>query len=159
MKYGIGIEVPRRSRSCHTCEKPFEKGHEYFSMLLQEQKGLLRNDFCPACWKQQPCFTYWKARIPEKLDQREEEKSRLELAFEIMREAIAQDNLEEAFILSLFLARKKYLILREEVDHEGEKVQLYEVVHSEEMLPIKRVDVTRLEVDRIQKQISEKLII
>jgi len=76
----------------------------------------------------------------------------------LLRLAIQNDTPEdrdEAFILALYLMRKRILCFRQEIDQLGERIQLYEVNATEEILPIKKVE--KVPIETVRERIAAKL--
>lgn len=134
------FQIPRRATQCHQCRTPFLPGSEYYSCLGEE-----RTDFCPECFKN-PGTIFWKGAVPLK---REPHTNRTEEALELLRECRE----EMAYILALYLVRQKALIKRQEVDD----CILYEVCATEEILSIKQVDIAKIDVAEVQKEIADRL--
>jgi hypothetical protein len=158
------IEIPKRGATCAKGGEPLVAGEEYYSVLLEdpEKPGYLRQDFCLKCWQElQPkAFkSYWKARVPKQWKPPKKEESPFDRAFRILREDLQNptpENLNEAFILSIFLSRKRRLLLRQEIVHEGEAAYLYEDPATEEILCIKKVEVSALKREEIQQALAKK---
>lgn len=156
----LKLEIPRRSRKCHKGEEELFPGMEYCSTLTDGEEGnYLRRDFCIACWQglsdEERGETHWRSKIPKK----EEEtlpKDRDDRAMALLKQLRAT-SLQEAFVLALFLVRRKRLIWRQEVEPDGEKFDLYEEVGTEEMIPVKKIPLTDIETAKIQEQIADRL--
>ena len=92
-------------------------------------------------------MTSWKGKVPAKT-KLEEKTDRLEKALVLLRDG--EDPVEK-MILALFLARKKWLHLRDEYKKGERTILLYEVVATEEMLEIEK---KVLELKDAEKQAS-----
>jgi len=70
-------------------------------------------------------------------------------------------NLEEesiqAFVLAIYLERKRLLFFRREIEQEGHSMNLYEVAETEEMLCVKKVPLSALQIDKVQRELAKKL--
>jgi len=113
------IDIPRRSRHCAECEVPFTPGAPYYSLLTH---AFERCDSCETCWNEPASgdvITYWKASVPTKEEKVELSHDRDERAWQLFQMAVEEKNDEEAFILSLYLARKRIIVSRQEVVEEG----------------------------------------
>lgn len=141
-------EIPRRSRLCVQCCSSFAPGAVYYSSLSESFE---RSDYCFNCFQDQEekGSIFWKAAIPEKVKVQTKQAERaLELLRNIYREEEGM-----ASILALYLQRQKLIIRRQEV----EEATLYEVVETEEILSIKKVDPSQLDVESLQSEISKRL--
>lgn len=159
----IQIEIPRRSHRCQDGGEEFTPGMEYFSLISEEpSKGYQRFDYCPECWeknKEKPGI-HWKSKIPEKANMAQDEqfKSRNEKALYLLKEALKGDSNElrnEAFVLGLLLNRCKVLVARQQL--EEEKMTLYEVISSEEMLCVPKVELSQIQTESLQNDLAQKL--
>lgn len=146
------FEVPRRAAKCCKGEEPLNPGEDYISVLSKNHE---RSDYCLSCFpgpKDLPGDTlgFWKATIPEKI---ERPTTKNERAMQLLHEALSEKKENLAFVLALYLARKKVLKLRQELKDSF----LYEVLETEEMLQIEKVDLSSLEVEEIQQNIANTL--
>ena len=64
---------------------------------------------------------------------------------------------ETATIVALLLQRKRKLIARQEMEVEGKKVRLFEVIETEEMLAVPLVNLSHTTSETLQKTLEEKL--
>jgi hypothetical protein len=162
------FEIPRRGRHCTAAQEELIPDMDYYSLLIEvpEQGGYVREDFCAACWEKadkQRGKVSWKAKVPTKktadtiVDLKREEKAML-----LFRETLAQGEAGDAvrlFVLALYLARRKLLVLRQQVVEQGHTYFLYEVTSNEEMIYIQKIDLTkmRLRITEIQQSLAEQL--
>lgn len=167
-KFTFQVEVPRRSRVCVSGEEEFSPGMHYYSMLLEGADGnLARQDFCISCWEKarqewaQKAISYWKSTVTSKKEvDVAANQTRDERACALLKQALSSDSLEdkaEAFMLALYLARKRLLYMRQELLQNGSLFQLYEVAATEEMLCVKKIPLSQMQVTVIQQRIAEKL--
>lgn len=159
----LTFTIPRRSRSCEACQEKFDPGAEYASALTDgDKEGLVRHDFCKRCWNDERLEEhkgFWKAVVPEKKSITKDPEGHYLEVLELLREEIENDTQESrgyAFILALYLTRKKQLILRQEIDLDGQQAFLYEVLSTEEMLCVKNVTLTLEEMQTIQQSLTER---
>lgn len=162
------FEIPRRHRACVLGKEDFSPGQFYFSLLENLDEGVERKDYCLECWnslhKQNCAYTegkiFWKSSIPKKKEVSEEALRRDEKALKLLREyatSTSQNERSQAFILALLLTRNKLLQLKQEFQEDGYLLQLYEVRSTEEMITIQKVDLSLIQTDLVQTQLSEKL--
>lgn len=164
------IEIPRRSSICSKGNEVLAPGSEYYSVLTEDlNTTYIRQDFCLNCWleskqgdSQQKKKNYWKAKVADsKKELADVFGSRDERAMELLKVAMQRNEVDdqaEAFVLALYLARRKIICLRKQLHHaELGAINLYEVIATEEMLSIKRMELARLEVEKIQQSIACKL--
>ena len=149
------LAIPPRSRRCCVEQEDFYPGGEYYSLLEMEGvEEYRRRDFCPACWSKEdfnPRKIFWRSRVPAKEHQPETvEQDKEALIF--LRELLESGQEAQAFVLALFLARNRLLRLLKEV-HE---LHLYEVVDTEEILCVKKVALSTIQVEEVRKALADK---
>lgn len=150
------IAIPRRASFCAHGQESFVPGMEYYSLLKENSEGILqRFDYCPACWKEIASNenAFWKNRLPL----RQEVKENLpfiEMALEFLRQnALQNEKEEELAIYALYLCRKKKLHFVQEVIKEGKTFLIYEVDETEEMLFIPKVDISKIDANKIKEKL------
>ena len=160
------IEIPKRATHCAKGGEPLLHGTEYYSILSRQENGesYQRKDFCPSCWEKgghSKEISSWKSVVPQKKEALELPKHKDERALFLLKEALANpessENTAEAFVLALYLARKRLIVLRQEMLRE-EKVPIciYEVIETEEMLCVPKISVSNLRVEEVQAELSKK---
>lgn len=167
VKLPFQIEIPRRSNACAIGNELFAHGANYYSLIIDNEGILLRRDYCEACWehaKKNPELaskTFWKSRVVGKKLEEDKLKNRDERALEILKAALVlpdDESAAEAFIMALYLTRRKILAFRQQIQREdGVSINLYEVVATEEMLAVKTVALSNLKAESLQKRIADKL--
>ncbi|MCB1113632.1 MAG: hypothetical protein KDK62_02635 [Chlamydiia bacterium] len=154
----IIVEIPRRARKCARDESPFHAGTPYFSRLIPLKEGRYeREDFCEACWKEEspsPGSISWKGEVPKKTakDKRED---KIEGWFELLEqllESTEEQSQKQAYLLALFLKRKRALAERGML--EGN--HLFEVIETEEAILVPKVKLTRDDLP-LQELLAQKL--
>lgn len=158
------IEIPRRSLHCALGNESLQEGMWYYSVLEEE----VRRDYCCRCWMEMGeklPHPFWKAKVLTKTSsQKRQVVDFSRYAFLLLKEALSKGNeeeaqeeaQEEAFVLALYLARKRQLILRSEMQREKETFFLYEVVETEEMLTVKKLDLSTVEAEKVQNDLAKK---
>lgn len=159
------INIPKRSPICTTHKERFLPGEEFFSFLVEEKKGQIqREDVCKECWNKKqanellsPPFFYWKSILEEKKEKKL--TTRVELALKTFLE-MAADSLSDPhqlFFLALFLQRSKQIALRKEWNQEGILYHLYEVLQTEQFVTVQTINMAKIDVEQIQKDLAAKL--
>lgn len=160
------LEIAKRAPQCAACSEAFQPKQKYYSQILEKDEGeLFRRDFCIKCWDsvygKEQIITAWQGVVPIELEKKDEFLSRDQKAMALIKEMIADDtpeNRQYAFILGLYLARKRHISLRKEVAlKDGRKALLYEVLETEEMLSVPKMELSHLEIETIQKALAPKL--
>ena len=157
----IPIEIPRRQRQCARGQEPFTQGMAYVSRLTLIKDGeYTREDFCVDCWakEQDKGYISWKGEVPRKTAV-EKKTDRLEKALDILKQGLESDVAEdqkEAFLLALFLQRKKWLLSRGEFRRKGHEKLLFEVAGTEEMIEVPKIPLSASD-GALQERIAQKL--
>lgn len=150
------LQIPKRAACCSHGKEPFKEGMEYYSIIKHEKENIyVRQDYCHNCWRESKHIekTYWKGKIQSK--ETVELKSSEERALAYLEEILThEDKKQEAFILALFLVRKKMLAYRKSI----EGFDLYEKLANEEMIAIPKITISQLDIPFLQKSLAEKLI-
>ena len=116
------FKIEASSHRCHTCQRVFAVGEEYFSAVTetQEEDRLARHDFCPACWgpESAACFSFWKTRVPEPETPNDRgprlvDMGRLMQLFEHLADALNVQAQRFRYVLALVLMRKSRLKILE----------------------------------------------
>lgn len=159
------IKLPRRSNACQKCGQNLLAGSNYFSTISSDKLSaeLQRSDYCHTCSAEPltAADSHWKSTIAVKKTLLIGADKRLETALGLLLNTSngSDEPLspEEAFFLALYLARKRILLFKKEIDDAGVRHQLFEVVDTEEMLAVKKVDFNAVDAATLQKAIAKKL--
>lgn len=145
------FDIPRRSSRCCEGDEILKQGDEYYSVLLQDSKTdkFFRKEFCLSCWNkssQKNGSIHWKAKVPVKKKQEDslEDKQLIVKLQEFAKSNTAEEK-AKALALSLYLMRKKKVILRKEIERAGEETIFFEVPDSGETFKIKKVPLNQLQ--------------
>lgn len=169
LKTSFLIEIPKRAQTCCKCQTPFKGGEEYQTALFEGAQDVPfeRCDFCLPCFQKNvkenadslPLST-WKSVVPMKKEESPLPKQKDDRAMYLLKEALAKNDeqsIEEAFILALYLARKRILAMRQEVPLENQRKGLvYEVLETEEMLCVPKVPLNELAIEKVQEELAKK---
>lgn len=161
------IDIPRRSHLCALGNEPLKEGTTYYSLLEEGAQEMIRRDYCPLCWEKVSAKgdsmghrAFWKSKILPKKREAHQVVDFSHYAFLLLQEALqhrTEEAQEEAFVLALYLARKRQLLLRQEIEREpGERYFLYEVAATEEMLAVKKLDLSKVKTEKVQDNLARK---
>lgn len=165
MMLGPFIEqIPKRAECCTLSEEPFRGGDTYYSVLFEGKEGYIRHDYHQKVWDQvkeeatAKGGLCWKGKtpMPEKKDKPQTLKDRLSKAWKIFQtwsEEEDQNHTHHLYFLAMYLRRQRIFTHRKE----GKTFDLYEHARSEKMFKIPKIDLTDLQIEAIQKEISEAL--
>lgn len=156
----VQVQIPRRSSFCAKGGEKLFPGADYYSILEQQETGeFIRQDYCSTCWhtEDRATKTYWKSKVPLKKEAAQPQ-DRLAKAVFLLKEAVQQpETLEEAFVLALYLARARQLVLRQECEREGKMYYLYELPKTEEWITVQKLSLSTLDIQAIQQSLAQKL--
>lgn len=159
------IDIPKRGHACHGQGELFVPGMDYYSFFYNDpEKGTQRHDYCLQCWQNFPEYEQaaagkvtWRSRVAAGKETPFGPTVRDQRIHALFHHSSEQDPAER-FILAIYLQRKKRLFLRSEYkDESGQVILLYEIPETEEMLPIHKVPLSSIHVQKIQTHLAEKL--
>lgn len=153
MKAPFQIVIPKRGASCSICQISFASGQEIQSQLLEKEEGWLRQDSCSGCFSPIPKAVVWKHTIGLEEKKSPETSGRIEKMVILLQKLIespSQEEHEEAFLLALYLVRKKVLVHRT-------KMGLYENLETGEMYLIPKLDFSHFSAQNAEIRLQTKL--
>lgn len=165
----LPIEIPKRSGCCKQNGEPFLPGQHYYSVLTREEgeeTAYVRHDYCDSCWQQikSKHGISWNSMVPIKKQESELPKRRDERALYLLKETLRDLEREgasaEAFVLALYLARRRLIVWRQEYERKGKPpISIYEVMESEEMLGVPKIALSELHIEHTRQQLAQKLYV
>lgn len=163
------IEIPKRNSLCAQGQEPFTSDMEFYSVLRDgvEEGVYIREDYCLKCWEKlsaentlENIRSTWKSKVPVKKEVSELPKERDARAMYLLKEALLRqepDDIAEAFILAMYLARKRIIYFRRDlVLADGQNASIYEVSQTEEMLCIPKMALSVLQIEKVQRALAVK---
>lgn len=163
------IAIPRRGSCCAQGNEPLLPGMEYHSVLKDgNEEGVYeRKDYCAKCWeilnKQHhfdQALSFWKSAVPKQKEVSELPKQRELRALILLKDALKSTEegaAAEAFVLSLFLARRRRLHFKQEIQLPNKPLSsIYEDSETEEILCVPKMPLTDLQVERLQADLAKK---
>lgn len=155
----ITQEIPKRASMCCSCQTPFARGVELLSVLLEVPP--FRSDYCTHCAENAPKDTpKWRSRVPQKIKSPYADLKRDERALALFKDLLKDpaDRWGEIFILAQYLEREKIFVLRQDgISMQGIPLSIYELVATEEMFRIPRLDPKALPLEKIQETLAHHL--
>lgn len=165
------IQIPKRSKVCFLGQEILSPGMDYYSLLIENNTHEYeRQDFCALCWSKfldtpdpgkKTLGKHWKSKVPTKKDAPQVPQNRDEQILSLLRSSLTGDmpeDRDESFVLALYLARKRFMLLRKEIAQEDRSIiQLYEIPETEEMILIPKIELSSLQIETIQLKIAKKL--
>lgn len=157
-------DIPKRQSQCSEGAHSFQPGDKCYTLVSLHSQEWQRRDLCEGCWQAlqergmpEGIKSYWTINIPSKAAAEMLPKHKEERALVLLKRALASQeplNERESFVLALFLARRKFLFLRQEIEQLGETIYLYETADTEELLPVKKVTLHPHDIDILQNRLA-----
>lgn len=164
MKSFFQIQIPKRSHCCQTCQALFKPSQEIISLLdVNEDDEWMRVDFCLQCKaEERGDRTLWKSRIAKKGEVTlQETTDEAERALPLLLKLVSSEQIEEqeeAFMLAIYLTRKKWLAQRKDtLKRDGRQFVLFEQLDNNDMILVPKIDPFKLSIPAIQKRLKMKL--
>jgi hypothetical protein len=119
------VEIPRPSRTCSVSRRDFRPNEPFFSVLIDENDSLLRQDIAVEHWTGPPkeFFGWWKSMVKHVSNNApfQETGETLQNLFE--RLTVQPGEADTLYILTLLLLRRKLLRYEKEIaDEQGNKL-------------------------------------
>ncbi len=158
------FEIPKMGPCCVHCRMKWDDGAVCHSSIYEGPEGhWIRQDVCHLCQEyllrnSEERF-FWQARVAAKPKKEMPSFEPINKAIELLRCSLTDNRVSagEAFVLALFLKRKKKLIEKKEiVSPSGEICVLYEDPCSDEAFAIPKLNLDSLEVEKIQQELKLK---
>ncbi len=156
----LNYEFKRTSRTCCVSGRVFQRGEEFISALIENDRGeTVRQDFAIEAWNQPPedCIGWWKTRLPVigKGNVYWAPKDVLLSYFHHLQEIDEQTDLR--YVMSLLLVRKRILKLVETVEVDGIEVMHLKNLSDDSKYEVPVIQLSSQRVTEIQEELSEKL--
>jgi hypothetical protein len=155
--------IRARSEICAGCQKPFDDEEEFYSMLLETPEGMIRSDYCAACWPavaRDQAVSIWQSvfRAPPPPPPEAMQK---ETAESLFRKIIADEDpssVNTLYILAVMLERRRLLIERDvQIQEDGTKIRVYEYRRTNEVFLITDPDLKLVELQHVQEEVVARL--
>jgi hypothetical protein len=125
----LQYQIQPSSRRCCVTGRELKPGERYFSVLLEVEGKLVRQDYAPEAWPGPPgeAFSFWMGKVPEQEGpHRPPINDALLLdCFTRLENDARPDRVNFRYVLALLLLRRKRLKFEEaRTDHEREILRL-----------------------------------
>lgn len=155
------LRIPRRANHCFKGGENLEPGMEVYSLLLVVEEEAKREDYCPKCWeehfqKKEKDVTFWKGKIPSRVEKKDRSLSEDEKAIELIQELVVEESQEAvqlAFFLSLYLERKKLIQRKKELKGS----HMFFIPSAGELVAVKKVQLRGISVQDLQSSLEKRL--
>ncbi len=138
------IKIGKSARVCAACETEFAHGQQLASRVRQTEEGLVREDFCQACWTDEKAQQAYSSWFPVYHDpavvnaEPPEAHSPLRQAFYESVESAERVDLAKAYLAAQLLRRQKvFRLIKESDEADGEtKIALYTDKHEDRLIEV-----------------------
>ena len=155
----LNFDFKRTNRKCSASDRPFERGEEFVSALVDVDGELVRKDFALKSWKEPPenCIGWWKSRMPD-LDKGRVYWAPTDVLLAYFEHLIEQpDSQDAAYVMAVLLVRRRTLHMVE-TDETTEPPTL--IVHHRKTgtdYRVTAVDIPSHRITEIQDELAEHL--
>ena len=151
--------INKGARACSTCERRFEEGEEYLSVLFEDAGGFLRKDYCIACWDGGECFSFWRTRVPTREQKRKllADDSVLMNFFQRLEGQGETQRVNFRYLLALILMRKKLLKFDDIVREDGDEYLVLREWRGERQYRVLNPQLSDEQVDVVKEDLTEIL--
>lgn len=148
--------------NCRVCGTEFQEQQTYYATLIDESSRIDRYDYCENCWddqRGQQSFSFWRAKVPARQEQRQLFVSN-DVLLDVFRRLVTNDGKgKEAFtfVLALVLMRKRLVRqIATDNDHDGEWWTV-KLTGSDDQHRIHNPNLTEDQFSQIREQLNEVL--
>ena len=155
----LNFDFKRTSRKCSASDRPFERGEEFVSALVEINGELVRKDFASESWEEPPenCIGWWKSRMPD-LDKGRVYWAPNEVLLTYFQHLLSQPETQDAaYVMAVLLVRRRTLHMVE-TDESTEPPTL--VVHHRKTkteFRVAAIDIPSHRITEIQNELGEHL--
>jgi len=152
------FDFKKSSRKCYECDRTFQPGDGFFSVLLETEDGSPdRRDFGVEHWGGPPedCIGWWKCSVPEIGEgQVYWAPKQVMLAYfeSVLSKPATQDI---AYVAGLLLCQKR--ILKMEDNRGNESIMVLKDRSSNNVFEVPVAELTSQRLNEIQEELSERL--
>jgi hypothetical protein len=159
------IKIGKSGHQCAACASPFVHEQEMMSLVRIQDRVLVREDYCHACWSPEHAtgsFSVWSPRFydPKVAEQEPAEVfSPLRRVFYEAVESEARHELAVAYLSAQLLRRQKvFRLLKESDGPEGTvKLTLYADRIADKLIEVRDPNLSYAELDAGRRVLMERL--
>ena len=159
--------IQSRGHQCHACNKPFEDGISYHTVLAYENNEYVRQDICTTCWAQEGegapsrkgFISTWQGtyEAPPPAPPEAIQKDNAEGLLRKLVETGETRWREASYILAVMLERKRVLKVKEQIKEADSRVFVYEMSHSGDVFTIPDPNLKMEELEQVQIEVATLL--
>ena len=155
----INFEFKRTNRKCSVSSRTFESGEEYYSVLLDEDEQLVRQDIGKDQWNEPPenCVGWWISKVPD-LEQGKVYWAPKDVLLAYFQHLLDQPNQQDtAYVMAILLLQKKQFRLLDTTQEDGIELMSVTCNATKERFSVPVVSVSDQRIAEIQNELAEKL--
>lgn len=160
--------IQSRAHRCQACDHAFADKETYHTVLSDEKSDYIRLDVCESCWQSQYAegaaerkgfVSYWQGQyeVPPPAAPEPIQKATAESLLRLLVEENDPANAAASFILAVMLERKRQLKVKEQLEHDGRRVFIYEQPGTGDLFTIPDPDLQLDQLDSVQHQVAHLL--
>lgn len=161
----MDIRISKSARVCRACERDFVHEEPVYSVVRIQEKELIREDFCSACWedgRKASAYSHWNTRYydPRVAEQEPAEiYSPLRQAFYESVESEDRVELAKAFLAAQLLRRQKaFRQIKESDESDGEvKIVLFNDRIGNRLIEVRDPNFTYAELEQGRVLLMQRL--
>jgi len=160
--------IQSRAHACQACGKAFADKQSYHTLLFEEKQQFLRQDVCEPCWKLQFAegsndrkgfVSQWHGvyHAPPPAPPEAIQKESAESLLRKLIEANDPTHGPVCYILAVMLERKRLLKIKEQTQHDGHRVFVYEHPKSGDIFTITDPNLQLNQLEEVQRATADLL--
>jgi hypothetical protein len=147
------------AKSCAKSGQLFRSGDICWSVLMEKDGQLVRQDYCVDAWSGPPAgaIGHWRYQIPEAVEQHRQ-KLDTDSLFEYFLQLTESPNMVQRqyrYVLALLLLRKRRLILEEVIEVDDRPTMRLTGSGGEGPFDVPEEDLSEDQIDRLQQQLFD----
>ncbi len=159
------IKISKAAHKCFMCGRAFEHEDELNSMVRIEDKLLVREDYCPICWKAHEVsgtYSTWAHRYYDPKVAEQEPPEQFSPLRQLFYEAVELETREEiakAYLAAQLLRRQKvFRLIKESDDADAEcRVALFSDKIGNRLIEVRDPNLTIAEMEVGRSALMERL--
>ena len=159
------IRIGKPTHRCTGCDSAFSHEEELHSLVKLEERSLVREDYCPACWRPeraQAAYSTWACVfIDPKVAEQEPPEAYSPLRQVFFEAVAAEDRLElaKAYLAAQLLRRQKvFRLIKESDEGEGEvRISLFSDRIGDRLIEVRDPSLTYDEMEGGRRALMERL--
>jgi hypothetical protein len=163
----IEWNIQSRAHVCEACGHGFADRQPYYTLLFDERAGLRRQDICAACWakdvqavQERPdLISRWQG-VYEAPPARPVDPIQKDTAETLLRKLTDRNDpryAPAAYILAVMLERKRLLKVKEQIEHDGRRVFIYEQPRTGDLFTIADPQLHLDQLEQVQHDVAHLL--